>query len=103
MNKDLLTHIVVFWLKPDCKYKLDEILNAALSLNEIPGLISFDLGKMISSERDVVDKTYDFAFNMTFSSKQDLDSYICHEIHEDFVNKHVKPNIEKIKVFDFSL
>ena len=102
MSKSIISHIVIFWLKKNVNetQKQTIIANADV-LNTIPGLQSFHIGKMIPSERDVVDKSYDFAFNMTFNSQKDLDAYISHSIHQEFVRINIEPNIKQIKVYDF--
>ena len=103
-SRNLISHIVVFWLKEDINNSIkDTIISNANRLNQIPGLQSFHIGKMLPSERDVVDNTYDFAFNMTFNSQKDLDFYINHKIHQEFVEKNIKPNIKQIKVYDFKI
>lgn len=104
LNETLISHIVVFWLKPNLSEDVkNEIITNAKKLDKIPGLKSFHIGTMMPSSRDVVDNTYDFAFNMTFSSKVDLETYLNHKLHQEFVNLFIKPNIEKLRVFDFSL
>lgn len=104
MSKTLISHIVVFWLKEGInELQKKTIITNADTLNNIPGLQSFHIGKMIPSERDVVDNSYDFAFNMTFNSQKDLDSYISHSIHQEFVRINIEPNIKQIKVYDFKI
>jgi hypothetical protein len=104
INQTIISHIVVFWLKSNVsEEKKDEIISEAKKLDKIPGLKSFHIGNMLPSSRDVVDNTYDFAFNMTFTSKVDLETYLNHNLHQEFVNLFIKPNIEKLRVFDFSL
>tara|TARA_Y200000002_G_C22621037_1_gene638180 strand:- start:427 stop:744 length:318 start_codon:yes stop_codon:yes gene_type:complete len=103
-KENLISHIVIFWLKPNVSEdKKNEIITNAKKLDKISGLKSFHIGKMMPSNRDVVDNTYDFAFNMTFTSKVDLETYLNHKLHQEFVNIYIKPNIKTLKVYDFVL
>ena len=102
MKNKTISHIVIFWLKKEItNTQRNSIIEAAKTLETIPGIVTFQYGKMIPSDRKIVDSTYDFALNITFQSEKDLNIYLEHKTHTSYVNSYIKPNIEKIQVYDF--
>jgi Stress responsive A/B Barrel Domain len=98
----MFSHVVIFWTKPDKPDATAELLAGAEKyLKPIPGLLSFHVGKMVKSHRDVVDQSYQVALNLQFASKADQDAYQDHPLHIEFVEKSFKPNCEKVRVYDF--
>ena len=69
-------------------------------LASIPGIVSFHVGKMVTSHREVVDQTYQVALNIQFRSKQAQDEYQDHPQHLEFV-KQCKPLFAKLIIYDF--
>jgi hypothetical protein len=96
------SHIVIFWTDPAKPNAVADLLAGAKKyLPDIPGLLSFHVGKMVVSHRPVVDQTYQVALNMTFASKQAQDDYQVHPKHIEFVEKAFKPNCIKVLIYDF--
>lgn len=98
----MFSHVVIFWTKPEKPKAADELIAGAHHyLKRIPGLLQFHVGKMVPSERPVVDQTYQVALNITFPDKKTQDAYQVHPLHLEFVEKVFKPNCSKVLVYDF--
>ena len=98
----MFSHIVVVWTDPAQPKAVDEVLAGAEKyLRPIPGVLSLHAGKMVGSQRPVVDQTYQLALNVTFATQQDHDNYQVHPLHIEFVEKVFKPRVRKLAVYDF--
>ena len=98
----MFSHIVIFWTKPEIPNAADELLAGANRyLKDIPGVLSFHVGKMAPSHRPVVDQTYQVALNLLFPDKKTQDEYQTHPSHIDFVEKVFKRVCHKVVVYDF--
>jgi len=78
-------HVVNFWLKKD----LSEVDRAAFikgvtSLGQIKNLASFHVGRPASTDRPVIDSSYDYALVCTFDNLAEHDSYQTDAIHDAF-------------------
>lgn len=99
----MITHIVVFWVKPEVENARERLFAAAREhLTTIPGVQHFRYGASIPSERPVVDTSYTMAIAMDFASAADLDVYQQHPQHQAFLGQIVKPLVERVLVYDFS-
>jgi len=97
----MFSHVVIFWTDPAKVNAADELLAAAKKyLPSIPGVVSFDAGKMATSHRAVVDQSYQVGLNLRFETKQAQDNYQEHSLHLEFVEK-CKPLWTKVVVYDF--
>ena len=98
----MFSHVVIFWTDPANPNAADELVAGAEKyLRPIPGVLSFHVGKMVRSQRPVVDQTYQVALNLVFPSKQAQDDYQVHPQHVEFVEKVFKPGCKKVVVYDF--
>jgi hypothetical protein len=98
----MFSHVVIFWTHPDKPTAADELLAGAETyLRDIPGLLSFHVGRMVRSHRDVVDQSYQIALNLQFADKQTQDVYQDHPRHIEFIEKAFKPNCHRVVVYDF--
>ncbi len=99
----MFSHVVIFWTKPELPNAADELLAGGEKyLRPIPGVKSFHIGRMATSERkDVVDQSYQVALNLIFENKQQQDDYQIHPLHLEFVEKAFKPNCQRVVVYDF--
>lgn len=96
------SHIVIFWTDPAKPEAADEVIAGGHKyLKNIPGLVHFHIGKMVGSQRPVVDQTYQVALNTAFTSKQAQDEYQAHPQHLEFIAQYVKPFVKKVLVYDF--
>jgi len=98
----MFSHVVIFWTKPEVPNAVENLLAGAEKyLRPIPGVLSFHVGRMAKSHRDVVDQTYQVALHLQFENKQQQDDYQVHPLHLDFVEKAFKPNCARVVIYDF--
>ncbi len=98
----MFSHVVIFWTKTDQPNAADELVAGAEKyLRPIPGVRNFHVGRMVRSERAVVDQSYQVALNLQFDSKQAQDDYQVHPEHLEFVEKCFKPTCERVVIYDF--
>jgi len=98
----MFSHIVVFWTNPAQPDAADELIAGANKLlKNIPGVLQFHVGKMVPSERPVVEQSYQVALNLIFPDKAAEQAYQTHSQHVEFVGQYVKPLVKKLVVYDF--
>jgi len=100
-QSNALQHIVVIWLKePGNEKHRQQLLEASQRLTEIPGILSVRGGTVISSNRSVVDSSFDIALIMEMSDRDVLKRYAQHPLHQQLLKEIFKPLIEHYRVFD---
>lgn len=98
----MFSHVVIFWTKPELPEAADELLAGMEKyLRPIPGVITFHAGRMVKSDRPVVDQSYQIGLSLQFSDKGAQDIYQVHPLHVEFVEKCFKPNCARAVVYDF--
>lgn len=98
----MFSHIVIFWTKPEIAGAADALVAGAEKyLRPVPGVRLFHVGKMATSDRPVVEQSYQVALNLTFDTKKDQDDYQVHPSHIEFVEKVFKPNCARVVIYDF--
>jgi len=98
----MFSHIVIFWTDPAIPTAADELIDSAEKyLRAIPGVLSFHIGRMATSQRPVVDQTYQVALNLVFPDKKTQDDYQAHPMHIEFVEKVFKRVCKRVVVYDF--
>ncbi len=99
----MITHVVVFWTdKPHGENQLKVLEGARATLPRIPGVLEFRSGVPVPSPRGVVDDSFAVAISMTFADQAAADAYQTHPIHDEFVERHFKPNVKRFVVYDFA-
>ena len=98
----MFSHIVIFWTNPADPRAADELIAGANKhLKDIPGMMTFHVGKMSPSPRPVVDQSYQVALNLIFPSKAAEQAYQVHPQHIEFVEKVFKRTCQKAVIYDF--
>lgn len=98
----MFSHVVIFWTDPQNPKAADELIAGVEKyLRPIPGVLHFHVGKMATSNRPVVDQSYQVALNLVFPSKKAQDDYQIHPLHIDFVEKVFKAACKRVVVYDF--
>ena len=98
----MFSHVVIFWTDPEQPNATQELLDGADQyLKPIPGVLHFHIGKMATSDRPVVDQSYQVALNIVFPDKKTQDDYQVHPMHVDFIEKVFKRVCKKVVVYDF--
>lgn len=97
-----VNHVVICWLKePGDKVQQAQIIQASKEFKKIPGVLEVRAGKVIPSERKVVDSSFDVAIFLSFETEKDLQAYLDHPDHVAAVNQILKPFTSKVLVYDF--
>ena len=97
-----INHIILLWLKdPGNPRQQQQIIRATKELEKIPGVIKIRVGTSISSERQIVDDSFDIGIHMLFDNKAAINAYTKHPEHNRTVNQAVMPFVEKIVIYDF--
>jgi hypothetical protein len=98
----MFSHVVIFFTDPNKPDAVEALMDGADKyLRPIPGVLSFHIGRMVKSHRDVVDQSYQVALNLQVPDKASQDAYQVHPVHIEFVEKAFKPNCIRVIVYDF--
>ena len=99
----MLSHVVIFWTKPGVPDAADKLL-AGINrlLAPIPGVKAFHAGKMVPSERPVVDQSYQVALYIQVEDKAAETAYQKHPLHVEFIETVLKETYERVAVYDFA-
>lgn len=99
-----VAHVVLVWLKqPGNHEHRERIIAGSEKLRQIPGVLDLQAGAVISSERDLVEDSYDVGLYLRFASRQDLRDYLAHPLHKAIVNDEFVPIMDHYRVVDFSV
>ena len=97
-----VNHVVLLWLKPETgPNTAEKIIQLTKQLQNISGVQQLQVGRSISSNRKIVDASFDIGIYMRFNNTDEMNTYLKHPQHVELVEKHIKPNITKIVVYDF--
>jgi hypothetical protein len=95
-------HVVVCWLNEHGnKEARQKVIEVSRGFSAIPGVIDVRAGRVIPSEREIVDSSFDVAIYLSFENEQKLFEYLNHPIHKKAVEKMLKPLVRKVVVYDF--
>ncbi len=101
-NDFMFSHVVIFWTDPAKLEAADAVIAGGNKyLKNIPGVLTFHIGKMVPSHRPVVEQSYQVALNLGFADKHTEHLYQSHPQHLEFVEHCVKPFVKKVVVYDF--
>ncbi len=85
----MFVHHVLFWLKnPSSKEDYNKLLEGLNSLKSIDVVKTVQVGKPASTNRPVIDTSYQFSLLLIFDSLEDHDIYQDHPIHLEFVEQY---------------
>lgn len=99
-----VNHTVLFWFKtPGDATTRAQLVTAAESFRTIPGVLDMQYGQTLSSDRPVVDDSFDLAVVVTLRNESALEAYLAHPVHQAAVAATVKPLVERFQVYDFRL
>ena len=89
-------HTVLLWLKqPGDDTHRQQLIRASDRLRTIPGVLDIRFGEMITSERAIVDDSFDVA------DVEAMNRYLVDPVHEAVVANEIKPLVNRILVYDF--
>lgn len=96
----MFVHHVYFWLKnPDSKEDYSALLKGLNTLRQIEPKIMLHIGIPAGTNRDVVDRSYQFSELFLFDTLKDQEAYQVHPIHQQFV-KDCSHLWKKVVVYD---
>jgi hypothetical protein len=98
-----IKHIVLCWLKePANQTNVDAITKASMELKVISEVESIIVGRPVSSDRKIVDDSFDVGLVLNFKNQNDLDNYLAHPEHVSRVKKVLAPKCQRILVYDIA-
>ena len=97
-----ITHVVMVWLKqPGNQQQRAAFVKASEKLNDLPGIVSRHVGVVHTSNRQIVDDTFDVAVTVTMESKAALQAYLNNPKHKKILKEEIKPLINRAVAYDF--
>ncbi len=100
---DGINHVVLIWLKdPGNADHRARIIAGSHRLRTIPGVLEVRVGRVLPSDREVVDDSFDVALIMTFPGTAALDAYVGHPRHRRLLAEVFRPLVDRILVYDFT-
>jgi hypothetical protein len=100
MSSKRFVHVVNFWLRKDLTdAQRAQFKSGVLALEAIKTLDYFHVGTPASTDRPVIDRSYDYCLLCIFKSKEDHDLYQVDPIHDKF-RETCGPLSEKLLIYD---
>ena len=101
-NERAIQHVVLCWLKePGNAEHRNQIIEVSKTFRKIPGVLEVRVGKVIESDRSIVDDSFDVGILVTVSNVERLQEYLDHPIHQKAKQDVLLPLLEKVIVYDF--
>ncbi len=100
LSQDLFIHHVYFWLTdPESKEDHAALLKGLQALSKTPSIQQFHIGAPASTNRDVIETSYQLSWLTVFADKEAQDAYQTDPVHLNFVAtcKHLW---NKVVVYD---
>ncbi|MCK5121468.1 MAG: Dabb family protein [Methylococcales bacterium] len=97
-----ITHVVMVWLKqPGNERQRSAFIKASEQLGSLPGIVNRHVGVVRSSDRAIVDDTFDVAVTVTMESEAALKAYLNNPKHKEILQKKIKPLTNRVVAYDF--
>jgi heme-degrading monooxygenase HmoA len=101
-GKGAVNHVVLVWLNdPGNTEMRAEFIRHSKKLNSLPGIISRQVGAAMTSERSIVDDSFDVAVSVTLKDQAAFNAYMNAPLHKQIVEKKLKPLIKRVVAYDF--
>ena len=101
-REQALTHVVLCWLKePGNTEHRSQIIEVSKTFTKIPGVLDVRVGKVIESNRSIVDDSFDVGILVVVLDAKRLQEYLDHPIHQNAKRDVLLPLVEKVLVYDF--
>lgn len=96
-----ITHIVLCWLnEPGNAEHKKQIIETSRALGNIPGVLSVCAGVPLSSDRPVVDDSFDVGITFVLEDTIALKTYLQRPEHQEAQKKVLQPLVKKVLVYD---
>ena len=97
-----VVHTVFLWLKqPGNETHRKHLIQATERLQQIPGVLDIRFGEVISSDRAIVDDSFDVGIYFYFHDVEAMNRYLVHPLHQRTVQQDIKPLVSEIRAHDF--
>ena len=97
-----VVHVVLLWLKePGNPEHRQRIVDATRGFETIPGVIDVRVGEVVTSDRPIVDDSFDVGLYLTFSSIDAMNTYLADDRHQQALREVFRPLSERYIVYDF--
>ena len=97
-----VVHVVLLWLKePGNPEHRQRIVDATRGFETIPGVIDVRVGEVVTSDRPIVDDSFDVGLYLTFSSVDAMRTYLADNRHQHALREIFRPLSERYIVYDF--
>ena len=101
-REQAVQHVVLCWLKEPGKAEhRNQIIEVSKTFRKIPSVLEVRVGKVIKSNRAIVDDSFDVGILVTVSDVERLQEYLDHPIHQKAKQDVLLPLLEKVIVYDF--
>ena len=100
-REQALSHVVLCWLKePGNTEHRNQIIEVSKTFTKIPGVLDVRVGKVIESNRSIVDDSFDVGILVVVLDAKRLQEYLDHPIHQNAKRDVLLPLVEKVLVYD---
>ncbi|HCY58587.1 MAG TPA: stress protein [Opitutae bacterium] len=97
-----LNHIVLCWLKKSGdRENIEKIIAMTKSFQSIPGVLDAQAGRVVLSDRKIVDDSFDLGILVQVQDETALQQYLDHPRHQKAKEEVLLPLIDKVLVYDF--
>jgi hypothetical protein len=97
-----LEHVVLCWLKePGNAEHRRRIVAATETCRSIPGVLDISAGQVVPSDRKIVDDSFDVGLVITFRTREAMQAYLVHPVHQKAKHDVIVPIVSRIVVYDF--
>jgi hypothetical protein len=95
-------HVVLCWLgEPGNRDHQRRIIEASKQFRGMAGVLKVSTGRVLPSDRNIVDDSFDVGIVITFASVEDMRRYLVHPVHVATVRDIIRPLTSRILVYDF--
>jgi hypothetical protein len=95
-------HVVLVWLKePGNRDHREQIVRVSRTFADIDGVMEVRAGEPLTSDRNVVDDSFDVGIYLRFASAGAMRAYLADERHVAAVEEVLRPLTARYLVYDF--
>jgi hypothetical protein len=97
----MLVHTVFFWLKKELSEEQRKaFFKGVETLKNVQPHVKILTGTPSSTNRPIIDTSYDYGLTCIFESMEDHDTYQIDPVHLEFIKNHAE-DWEKVTIYDF--
>ena len=97
----MMVHNVFFWLRKDLtQAQVKEFKEGIAMLTKLPSVRHGFIGRPSSTNRPIIDRSYDYGLTVVFDDLAAHDAYQIHPDHRVFVDRN-ESKWSAVKIYDF--